>query len=400
MQTVVITAVGAVNARSMDWDSFGEADGSAPSFAPWPADAWSPGEGAIIGSLSGVDRGRYMSTMDQRAADKVTAMTVLAAGQALEAAGLWRDGATTVSGDEIATIIGTSRPEFGGFNKFGLPVISGNVGRINPVLFPYMARSVACGQVCITFKLRGYSTNMAAGPLSGVHAIARAWDLLRTGRCEVALAGGTECLSKASLRYSARRYAAASLTGAPSYFGGEAGKPVPAEGATVLVLETLESARRRSREPLARVTGAAIGRYRSGTEISEAAEAFARRTLPACGLSWEQVGVVSSGVAGTDRPSDQRETALLEWMADRRGHAPVVTACRSLTGDAEAASSVLQAAVAAAALSQGSVLPTANVSPRARLNVARGREAVRRDGALVTGFDGAGAYACLGLAAA
>jgi len=44
--------------------------------------------------------------------------------------------------------------------------------------------------MCITFGLRGYSTNLAAGPLSGLHAIGRGFDLVRTGRAPYALVGG------------------------------------------------------------------------------------------------------------------------------------------------------------------------------------------------------------------
>ncbi|HLO76009.1 MAG TPA: beta-ketoacyl synthase N-terminal-like domain-containing protein, partial [Magnetospirillum sp.] len=240
MKDVVITAIGSVSAAATDWAGLlaAGADG-ASAFSPWPEEAGPPGPTALIGQIKAYDRKRYLSASDQRVADKFAAIMTLAAGDALSAAGLLQGLSASGLGDQIATITGTSKPEFGGFYKFGQPVLSGQAGRTNPALFPYMARNVACGQMCITFGLRGYSSNMAAGPLSGLHAIARAYELLRTGRVAVALAGGGECLSKSSLRMNRILFKGHHRAAAPEFFGHQPALHVPAEGATMLVMETL-----------------------------------------------------------------------------------------------------------------------------------------------------------------
>ncbi|HLO76399.1 MAG TPA: hypothetical protein VK196_08085, partial [Magnetospirillum sp.] len=161
-----------------------------------------------------------------------------------------------------------------------------------------------------------------------------------------------------------------------------------------------ENARARGRQPLARVTGATVGRWRPGTTLADMANRLEQHLLPRCGLDWPHVDLVSSGATGAGLPVDLQESALLRHLSDRSGHAPAVTACRALTGDAEAASSALQAAVAAEAVRGGTVLPTPGAALDTSLNVVVGNPALAVKRALVSALDPDGGFAFLGLAAA
>jgi 3-oxoacyl-[acyl-carrier-protein] synthase II len=318
-------------------------------------------------------------------------MTLAASGACLEQAGLFADGALTIDGDEMATVIGTSRPEYGGFQRFSPPVLNGQPGKLNPALFPFLARSVACGQTCITFGLRGYSSNLAAGPLSGLHAIGRGYDLVRHGQTRFALVGGAECLSKTSLVQSRKMYDGYLDLDRPDFFGADPGLIVPGEGVTILLLEDQESAQRRGATPLATISGYRMGRLGEGEPTARCRHLLGE-TLDECGLDWSRIGVISTSASGGNMPHDRVEHAVLGRLTEETGHRPRVCACRSFAGEAEAASSAMQVAVTVEALSSGVIPPTLNTAVAEPPNGTG-----KPDAALVTALDSSGFYAFMTL---
>jgi 3-oxoacyl-[acyl-carrier-protein] synthase II len=389
MTKVYVTGLGAVSAQGPDWTSVTAlTPDQQPRFSEWPADMMRPAPGSLIGRVTSYAKARFGSASDLRVADKYTTMTLAASGACLENAGLLTDGKLNVSGDDVATRVGTSRPEYGGFQRFAPPVLSGQPGKLNPALFPYLARSVACGQMCITFGLRGYSTNLAAGPLSGLHAIGRGFDLVRTGRAPYALVGGAECLSRTSLAQSLKLFDGYLDPENPEFFGSAPALVVPGEGVVMLLLESEESIQARGIKPLAVLEGYRIGRLGKG-DAQERYHTLLSDFLAANDIGWPAVDCVSSSASGGNLPHDAIELAALMKLSGNSGHQPVITACRSFTGEAEAASSAMQAAVAVSAVAGGSVVPTLNAAANAVFAQPSEKPPAT---ALVSALDDAGHY--------
>jgi len=121
---------------------------------------------------------------------------------------------------------------------------------------------------------------------------------------------------------------------------------VPGEGAAVLVLEELESARARGANVLAE--------YRGGGSSADLDEAVGQ-ALDEAGRKPEAVGLVCSGGSGS--PSgDAAEARALKRALGRR---PLVTAVKGALGESYSAGGAFSAAAAVGALAARAAFPTA-----------------------------------------
>ncbi len=102
----------------------------------------------------------------------------------------------------------------------------------SPVLFGHTYPNTTCSMMAIEFKLQGYHQNICGDMLSGAQALEAAWLALRRDAVDVVLAGGADVVGAEQLERMRPRDAAPDA-------------PPPAQGASVLVLETRESIERR-----------------------------------------------------------------------------------------------------------------------------------------------------------
>lgn len=110
----------------------------------------------------------------------------------------------------------------------------------SPFLFAESVANAAGGHSAIELDARGVSVTITCGDASAASAVAAGTRALREGRLEIAYCGGVELMTEP-------------LLGALATLGGP---PHVGEGAACLVLETLESARRRRSAVLAEIAGA------------------------------------------------------------------------------------------------------------------------------------------------
>ena len=246
---------------------------------------------------------------------------------------------------------------------------------------------------------------------AGGQAVGEALRLLRERRAEVVVAGGAEC----QLTFSA--FIGCVLLGAlakrvtdPT----KASKPfdrrrngfVMAEGAAVLVLETLAGARARGRRVLGEILG--YGDSADGFRITDmhpeglgGAQAMAA-ALADAGLEPEDVEYVNAH--GTSTPlNDPTETlAIKHVLGDRAARVPV-SSNKSMMGHSFGAAGAIEAVLTLKGMAERTLLPTINLEtpdPRCDLdyvpNVAR---PLAHRVALSNSFGFGGQNACLALGA-
>lgn len=175
-------------------------------------------------------------------------LNTVAAAFAMEDAGLLVDGKIEER-DEVGTVLASAQGEAASLYRFGSPLFKTKPAGVNPAHFPMIARNVACGQLAIRFGLRGWSTMIASGDAAGAHALARAAEMVASGRTHTMLVGAYEVLSPLCLhRWQSRRLRQGRTDG---------GLPiavndwVPVEGACFFIVESLQHARARGRQPYA-----------------------------------------------------------------------------------------------------------------------------------------------------
>ena len=156
---------------------------------------------------------------------------------------------------------------------------------------------------------------------SGANAIGHAWELLRRGRAERVLAGGYDALSLLVFAGFDSLQALSTTTCRP--FDAQRDGLALGEGAAILALETLDSARRRGVEILGELAGygAAIDLHHltQPHPQGDAALETMTRACASAGLSAAEVDYVNAHGTGTPLNDTAEALAISRWAGARAG---------------------------------------------------------------------------------
>ncbi len=204
----------------------------------------------------------------------------------------------------------------------------------SPFLFTECVANAPSAQVAIALGARGPNvtlTQREAGPLL---AVARAAELVATGRADRAFAGTAEEMSPL-LHAVLDRFHALSREDEPRPFDAARTGFVAAEGATVVLLEAEEVAAARGARPLARVAGYGRGfdpgALSTGWGAGEGLACAIVGALTMAGGDWQTVDRVVSGASGTVAGDRVEARALREAWAG--APLPPVHAPKGITGE-------------------------------------------------------------------
>lgn len=128
----------------------------------------------------------------------------------------------------------------------------------SPRLFAYTVSSAAAGEVSIALGIKGANVTAHQGFTAGLGAIGYAYDLIRTGKADVVVAGGADALGNALVQGLADMGLLKRARAATPFRDAVPGI-YPSEGAAVLVLERAAAARARGARCWARIEGYAAG---------------------------------------------------------------------------------------------------------------------------------------------
>ncbi|MEU1054461.1 beta-ketoacyl-[acyl-carrier-protein] synthase family protein [Streptomyces sp. NPDC005876] len=290
-------------------------------------------------------------------------LAVLAAREAVDDAGL--DPASW-DGDRIAVVIGCGlgadsvrEEQARRLRELGPDMISAlTISQIIP--------NMPTGEVSIDLGARGPSLAPATACASGATAIAVARDLLLSGQCDIAVAGGTEsAISPLSItafwRLGALSRRSDAVREASRPFAADRDGFVLAEGADVLVLERAADAAARGARVRARLAGCGstsdAHHPTAPAPDARGAEAALRIALTEAGLAPPDIDHVNAH--GTSTPlNDAGEAAMIARVLP---HRPSITAPKGVLGHSCGAAGAIEAALTALTLQHRTVPPIANL---------------------------------------
>ncbi|BEM93755.1 TPA: beta-ketoacyl-[acyl-carrier-protein] synthase family protein [Serratia marcescens] len=271
---------------------------------------------------------------------------------------------------------------------------------------PNIATAI-CGQ---HWLLRGYQGSPAAACATGGIAIGDAFEVIRSGRASMMLAGASESLSGNgaiwnidALRLLSREQK--DITKASCPFSRERSGFVLAEGAAVLCLEEREAALARGATILGEVKG--YGNFSDAFDLTAPAEdpqakvKTIRRALEQAGLSNHEIDYINAHGTSTAQ-SDVNETVAIKAALGRDAYRTPISSTKSYTGHLLAASGSFEAIVCLQALQQQMMPATCHLhesDPECDLDYIREghrRGRLRNVMSLNFGFGGANAALVFG----
>lgn len=366
-QRVVVTGLGAVTPVGNDVPTMWEALLAGRSgIGPITSFDTSDLEVRIAAEVKSFDAAKLFDARVARRTDRFALFALEAARQAIQDAGLSFDESTkAVTGVLVGTAIG------------GITTLLSNYAilqrdgprRVSPLMVPMMMPNAASAVIAIQYGLHGPNLAVASACATGCHSIGEAAEMIRWGRAEVMIAGGTEAVLDRLAVCAFHNMGALSTRNdeperASRPFDAERDGFVMGEGAGVLVLESLEHALRRG-APHIYAELAGYGANADAYHITApdedgngAAEAM-RLALADAGIQPEEVDYINAH--GTSTPlNDRTETVAIRRVFGAHAERLAVSSTKSMTGHLIGAAGAVEAIVCVKSLETGWVHPTVN----------------------------------------
>ena len=364
---VYITGIGVISPLGLDlattWEGITAGRSGVDFLTAFDTEGFDTRFGAEV---KGFDPEDYLDRKDARRMDRFAQFAAVAARQACGQAGLEPDREDPY---RVAVIIGSGIGGISTLSQQFSVLAERGPRRVSPFLIPMMLGDMASAQVSMITGSMGANYCLVSSCSSGADALGQAWEMVRTGREDIVLAGGTEAplvpVSVAgfnALRALSRRNDSPAQASRP--FDISRDGFVMGEGAAVFVMESEASASRRNAEPLAELRGyAATSDAHHLTEPSITGESAANAMLNALNEAEadpSEVGYINAH--GTSTPlNDKHETKAIKAALGEDAYRVPISSSKSMTGHLLGAGGALEAAICIMAMRDGVVPPTINL---------------------------------------
>lgn len=261
-----------------------------------------------------VDEGLLMALLDAdavRRLSRICRLTLAACRAAV-------DDARLEGGVGVGLVLGSEHGDFRSGAEFFNGFLRRGPAGLSPMIFPSTVMNSMAAVVAIAVGIKAPSITLNQATVAGDLAVARAATLIADGRVSAVIAGGADDLFSDVYRHLAQLGALSPMgEGGPEGcrpYAPDHNGPVLGEGATFLVLEEIEAARRRGAAIHAEVLSAAWGAIPVAPHTAPAGRrdprGTARRALTEAGLDGGSLARCY-GSGNGDPALDDWELALL-----------------------------------------------------------------------------------------
>ena len=330
----------------------------------------------IAGEVKNFDPGAWMEKKESRKMARFVQLAVAASAQALTAAKLLGDPngdgkrlVTSVS-ERTGIVIGNGIGGFEIVSESMKKLFYDGPKRMLPLTVPMMIPNEAAGNISMMFGTRGPAYTQVTACAAGTDALGEALDLIRSCRCDVVIAGGTEStivpfavggfqMLKA---LSTKRCQEPEKASRP--FDSDRDGFVIGEGSGILVLESEEHARKRGADILAELAGygaSADAYHITSPDPTGMGGAIAvKSALADAGMKPEDIQYYNAHGTSTEI-NDPTETKMLKIAFGDHAYKMKVSSTKSMHGHCIAGGGGIEAIACILATRDGFYPPTINL---------------------------------------
>ena len=375
MRKIAVTGLGVISAVGNDvptfWNSLVEGKSGVGPVTKFDASRL---ESRIAAEVKGFDPSPWIERKEARKMALFSQYAVSAAVQAWRDAGFAdAEGVAKAAGydhDRVGVILGNGIGGIDVFCEAHAKMLESGPDRMPPMTVPLMIANEAAGNVAIRLGLHGPAFTQVTACASGTDAIGQALDLLRAGRIDVALAGGTEAsITEFAMGGFCRLKALSSArnddpTRASRPFDKDREGFVIGEGAGVMILEDYDAALARGARIYAVLSGYGAtcdAHHLTAPEPSGAGGAKAI-ALALADARMQAGDITYYNAHGTSTQlNDPTETAMVKTAFKDAARGLKISSTKSMTGHCLGAAGAIEAIACVKAIETGMIPPTINL---------------------------------------
>ncbi|MEK6548559.1 MAG: beta-ketoacyl-ACP synthase II [Nitrospirota bacterium] len=318
----------------------------------------------IAGEVTDFNPADYIEKKDIKKMDTFIHFAVGASQMAVDDSGL---KVTEENADRVGVYIGSGIGGLPAIEAYHKVLLDKGPDRVSPFFIPMVIINLASGQVSMRIGARGPNSCAVTACATGNHCIGDAFRIIQHGEADAMVAGGTEaaitplCVAGfASAKALSTRNDDPERASRP--FDKERDGFVLGEGAGVLVLEELESARRRGARIYAEILGygmtADAHHITAPPEDGAGAVRCMRLALKDAGLTPDTIDYVNAHATST--MADRIETNAIKQVFGEHARGLAVSSTKSMTGHLLGAAGGVEAIFSILAIQRGVLPPTIN----------------------------------------
>ena len=367
LKRVVVTGIGALtplgNTLTEYWNNLITGTSGADMITQFDASKFRT---KFACEVKGFDPVQYFDKKEARKMDRFTQFALVVSDQAMADAGLNQEN---INPDRVGVVFASG---IGGLTTFQHEVTDFAKGdgtpRFNPFFIPKMILDIAAGQISMRHNLRGPNFAVVSACASSTNAIMEAFNLIRLGKADILLTGGSEAvISEAGVGGFNSMKAMSERNDDPKTASRPYDKDrdgfVMGEGAGMLVLEELEHAKARGAKIYCEVAG--CGATADAHHITAPhPEGLGAKNVMLAALSDaemqpEEIDYINTH--GTATPiGDGAEVKAITQVFGEHAYALNISATKSMTGHCLGAAGVIEAIASIMAVVNDMVPPTIN----------------------------------------
>lgn len=287
--------------------------------------------------------------------DRFTQFTLLAAKEAILQSGLEFTGLLAA---KSGVVLGTAGGGVSTWDDNYRSVYEEGKNRVHPFVIPKLMNNAAASHVSVAYNLKGPSFTVSTACASSNHAMAQAFQMVRSGIAPVMVTGGSEAMlcfggikaweGLRVMSHDACRPFSANRNGM-----------VQGEGAGIFIFEDYEQAKARGAEILAEIIGFAMSS--DAADIVMPSQQGAARAIEGAlqdaGLNPEDVGYINAHGTGT-AANDKTECAAVADVFGAHADKLMISSTKSMHGHLIGATGAVELLACIMAVRDGVIAPT------------------------------------------
>ena len=363
---VVITGLGAVTPLGLDlpttWDKLLQGESGAGPIVRFDTQKYTT---RFACEVWGWDTDKFFARPESKRLDKYTQYFLVAADEAMRAAGVQMDREDRT---RTGCILGTGIGGIHEIESCKVLQLERGADRISPFFVPKMMANAVAGQAAIRFGMQGTCFVTSSACASSSHAIGMAMRAIQWNEADLMLTGGSEA---ATTELGLGGFCALKALSTRNDDPKRASRPfdkdrdgfVMGEGAAAIVIEEFEHARRRGAPILAELLGFGstddAHHITAPNEDGDGPTRAMQQALRDGDVRPDQVAYVNAHGTSTQL-NDKIETLAIKRTFGDHSRRLCVSSTKSMCGHLLGASGAIELAVTTLSVQRGQVHPTIN----------------------------------------